>query len=77
MDMVLEKVESKARDVFAQLSKMWMYLNKIVKTGSGENDSNEPVEIDIEEVLKYTQQTVLLLGQTMNTITYHRRYNDV
>ena len=33
------------------------------------------MEVDLHKILEYIQQTVLLLGQALNTISYHRRYN--
>ena len=40
-----------------------------------EGDEGEPVDIDVDYILQLTQQTVLLLGKTLNTATYHRRCN--
>ena len=39
-DSVLEKVQSKSRDVLGPLSKMWLYLHETMKAGSRE----EPVK---------------------------------
>ena len=65
----MEKTQHKARDVFGPLTRIWSYIENII-TSKGET-----VEVDLHKILEYTQQTVLLLGQALNTISYHRRYN--
>jgi len=51
------------------LSRVWAELEKAV------NSKKNDVGIDAEGMLKMTHQTVLLLGQTLNTLSFHCRYN--
>ena len=71
IDSVLEKIADKTRDVFAPMSRLWTYLEEVVQSASG----GEQIDIDIDKLLEHTQQTMLLLGQAANAITYHRRIN--
>ena len=64
---VLEKLQRKTVDVMGPLSKLW---NILAGAKGAEEDA---VQISINELLHYTEQTVLLLGQSSNAITYHRR----
>ena len=50
------------------LSKLWIILER----AKGVEDA---VQISINGLLHYIEQTVLLLGQSSNAITYHRRLN--
>ena len=51
------------------LSKLWNVLEG--EKGAGEG----AVQISINDLLHYVEQTVLLLGKSSNAITYHRRLN--
>ena len=51
------------------LSKLWNILE-----GAKEAEE-DAVQKSINDLLHYVEQTVLLLGQSSNTITYHRRLN--
>ena len=48
-------------------------LRKVVEDAKQAED--EAVQISINELLFYAEQTVLLLGQSSNAIAYHRRSN--
>ena len=72
LDSILEKVQKKTRDIFGPLARMWDYLENVVKKPS---DEGESVSVNLEGLLSYTQQTVLVLGQALNTVSYHRKYN--
>ena len=72
LDSILEKVQKKTRDIFGPLARMWDYLENVVKTPS---DEGESVSVNLEGLLSYTQQTVLVLGQALNTVSYRRKYN--
>ena len=66
---VLEKLQRKTVDVMGPLSKLW-------NIQEGEKGTEEDaVQISINFLLHYVQQTVLLLGKSSNAITYHRRLN--
>jgi len=66
---VLEKAQQKAHSIMGPLSRVWVELEKAV------NSKKNDVGIDAEGMLKMTHQTVLLLGQTLNTLSFHCRYN--
>ena len=66
---VLEKLQRKTVDVMGPLSKL---LNILEGAKGAEEDA---VQISINDLLHYVEQTVLLLGQSSNVITYHRRLN--
>ena len=51
------------------LSKLWNVLEGAKKA------EEDPAQISINGLLYYAEQTVLLLGQSSNAITYHRRFN--
>ena len=72
LDSILEKVQKKTRDIFGPLARMWDYLENVVKKPS---DEGESISVNLEGLLSYTQQTVLVLGQALNTVSYHRKYN--
>ena len=48
-------------------------LRKVLEDAKQAED--EAVQISINELLFYAEQTVLLLGQSSNAIAYHRRSN--
>ena len=66
---VLEKLQRKTVDVVGPLSKLW----NILEGAKGVEEN--AVQISINDLLHYVEQTVLLLGQSSNAITYHRRLN--
>ena len=51
------------------LSKLWNILEGAKWT------EEDAVQISINDLLHYVEETVLLLGQSSNAITYHRRLN--
>ena len=51
------------------LSKSWNILE------GAKGAEEDAVQISINDLLHYVEQTVLLLGQSSNAITYHRRLN--
>ena len=66
---VLEKLQRKTADVMGPLSKLWNILE------GAKGAEEDAVQISINDLLHYVEQTVLLLGQSSNAITYHRRLN--
>ena len=48
---------------------MWFYLDSIINTEKTDKT------IKTNKGVKYTQQFAILLGQSLNAVTYHRRYN--
>ena len=51
------------------LSKLWNILEAAKATGE------DAVQISINDLLDYVEQTVLLMRQSSNAITYHRKLN--
>ena len=66
-DQILEKLQHKTVNVYGPLSKVWLTLEDALAS-----DVQQPV-IDLEELAKLVEQTILLLGQSFNAVTYHRR----
>ena len=66
---VLEKLQRKTVDVMGPLSELWNILE------GAKGAEKDAVQIPINDLLDYIEQTVFLLGQSSNAITYHRRLN--
>ena len=66
---VLEKLQRKTVDMMGSLSKLWNILE------GAKGSEEDAVQISINDLLHYVEQTVLLLRQSSNAITYHRRLN--
>ena len=66
---VLEKLQRKNFDAMGPLPKLWNILQ------GAKGAEEDAVQISINDLLHYVKQTVLLLGQISNAITYHRRLN--
>ena len=69
MDSTFEKIQSKNACVMGPLSKLWMLVEEARRS------KEKQIPIDLDNIRAYTEQTVLLLGQASNYITYFRRYN--
>ena len=69
MDSTFEKIQSKNACVMDPLSKLWMLVEEARRS------KEKQIPIDLDNIRAYIEQTVLLLGQTSNYITYYRRYN--
>ena len=70
MDLVLEKVQGKTRDVFGLLSRVWTYLQKV--TSTYHEDEGESIQVDLDLLVSHIQKTVLIIAQALNTMTYHK-----
>ena len=66
---VLEKLQRKTVDVMGPLSKLWNILEGVKRA------EEDAVQISINDLTYYFDQTLLLLGQSSNTITCHRTLN--
>jgi len=62
-DKSLTRICSKVRDVLAPLSKVWQLVEK-ARAGNG------PGEFDVDETATLLQQSVTLVGQTINAPTF-------
>ena len=65
---ILAKLQRKTVDVVSSPWKLWNILE-------GPKRAEDAVQISINDLLHYFGQTVLLLGQSSNAITYHWRLN--
>ena len=64
---VYDELQNKTRDVMGPLAKLWKILE------DAKQAEEEAAQISVHELLLYVEQIVLLLGQSSNAITYHRR----
>ena len=68
-DSNLERIQQKTLHVFGPLSKVWMTIEEA-------NDAESTkVEIPLEDLTTSLEQSVMLLGQAINSMTYQRRCN--
>ena len=67
IDEVLGKIQKRTLSVMDPLSKVWLKLENAKKSDA------PPLSLD--EIRSLLEQTIYLLGQTSNSISYHRRYN--
>ena len=51
------------------LSKLWLLIQNALSS------QEEEVPIKLDKLKEYVEQSILLLGQATNSMTYHRRYN--
>ena len=69
-DSSMDKFQQKVCNVMGFVSRLWKWLKDVKRTGP-----EETVSVPIEEYIKLVEQSVLLLGQASNTVTYGRRLN--
>ena len=69
IDEILEKKLKRTLSVMGPLSKVWLKLENVKKSDA------PPLSLD--EILSLPEQTICLLGQAINSISYHRRYNNL
>ena len=67
VDEILGKIQKRTLSVMGPLSKVWLKLENAKKSDA------PPLSLD--EIRSLLEQTIYLLGQTSNSISYHRRYN--
>ena len=67
-DKVLENIQGGNRSVMGSLSKIWTAVK------SARLSKEDLLEVDLKEVHEFVGQTVLLLGQASNSISYYRRF---
>ena len=67
VDEILGKIQKRTLSVMGPLSKVWLKLENAKKSDA------PPLSLD--KILSLLEQTICLLGQTSNSILYHRRYN--
>ena len=60
-------MQQKVLDVLGPISKIWQ------KTEDSTHSRTDRVEIDLCEFKEFTEQSITMLGQVFNNITYNRR----
>ena len=68
-DNVLEKAQGRNRSVMGPLLKIWTAVE------SARLSQKDSVEVDLKEIQEFVEQTVLLLGQALNSISYYRSFD--
>ena len=63
VDEILGKIQKRNLSVMSLLSKVWLKLENAKKSDAS------PLSLD--EILSLLEQTICLLGQTSNSISYH------
>ena len=53
----------------------WTIVKTLVTYTNALSSQEEQVPIELNKLKEYVKQSILLLGQATNLITYHRRYN--
>ena len=51
------------------LSKLWFRFEEVL------DQENNMVQLDLNELIQYLEQSVMLVGQAFNVVTYNRRLN--
>ena len=64
LDTMLEKQQSKVQKIMGPLAKVWFRVEEAI--------ANPSSQIDIQELVGYVEQLVLLTGQAYNAISYNR-----
>ena len=68
-DNVLEKTQGRNR------SDIGPSLKILTAVESARLSQKNSVEVDLKEIQEFVEQTVLLLGQSVNSISYYRRFD--
>ena len=66
---ILEKIQVKIRDIMGSLCPVWNTVGKAT------NFNEQSVKASLDAMQKFIEQTMLMLGQSSNIMTYHRPYN--
>ena len=64
---MLEKQQSKVQQIMAPLAKVWFRVEEAIEDPS--------LQLDIQELTGYVEQSGLPTGQAYNAILYNRRLN--
>ena len=66
-DKILQKMPQKVLNVLGPLSEIWQ------KIEDSAHCKTDRFEIDLREFKELTEQSIMMLGQVFNNITYNRR----
>ena len=58
----------------AEIDQLWVHYRKVGLQLSHLDYPEDSVEVDLKEIQEFVEQTVLLLGQASNSISYCRRF---
>jgi hypothetical protein len=67
-DSSLRRVDTKIREVYGPFARIWNALD-----GAIVQDRMRPVQLDLDQMLEWCEQTSIMLGQASNTVSYLRR----
>ena len=56
-------------NIMGTLSKLWFRFEEALA------QKNNMVQLDLNELIQYLEQSVMLVGQAFNVVTYNRRLN--
>ena len=66
-DNIYKKIQERVRNTMGPLCKLWFRIEESIK--------DPGIDLDLEELAQYIEQTVLLNGQAFNAISHIRRIN--
>ena len=66
-DKLLQKMQQKLLNVLGPLSKIWQKIKDSTQC------KTDRVEIDLCQFKELTEQSIIMLGQVFNNVTYNRR----
>ena len=69
LDSTMEKIQSKTLNTMGPLSKLWFRFEEALA------QENNMVQLDLDELIQYLEQSVMLVGQAFNVVTYNQRLN--
>ena len=69
LDITFEKVQTRNINVMGPLSKLYWMLKK------ASSSEEEEVSLDLDQIKEYVEQSICLLGQSTNALTYQRRFH--
>ena len=69
LDSTQEKIQSKTLNIMWSLSKLFSRFDQVLA------QENNMLQLDLNELTQYLEQSVMVVGQAFNVITYIRRLN--
>ena len=69
LDSTQEKIHSKTLNIMWPLSKLFSRFDRVLA------QENNMLQLDLNELTQYLEQSVMVVGQAFNVITYIRRLN--
>ena len=69
LDSTFEKIQTKNINVLGPLSKLYLMIKKASAS------DEEEVSIELDQLKEYVEQSICLIGQATNAVTYQRRFH--